>query len=169
GLFRTTAENVNAFLDDKDQFVETALKTTANAKETLVSVETALTADRPASFNDCLVWARHRFELQFVQPVLQLLHNFPVDAVTSTGQPFWSGPKRAPKPLTFDAADPLHMEYIVPPPTCMRSTTASTRPDPDATAGKRSSACPAPELRIGYEYEREAEHIIDIERYYVMS
>ncbi|KNE64348.1 ubiquitin-activating enzyme E1 [Allomyces macrogynus ATCC 38327] len=113
GLFRTTAENVNAFLDDKDQFVETALKTTANAKETLVSVETALTADRPASFNDCLVWARHRFELQFVQPVLQLLHNFPVDAVTSTGQPFWSGPKRAPKPLTFDAADPLHMEYIV--------------------------------------------------------
>jgi ubiquitin-activating enzyme E1 len=42
----------------------------------------------------------------------QLLHNFPVDQITATGQPFWSGSKRPPEPLTFDAADPLHLMYV---------------------------------------------------------
>ena len=32
--------------------------------------------------------------------------------VTTTGQPFWSGSKRAPVPLVFDASDPLHLAYI---------------------------------------------------------
>ena len=32
--------------------------------------------------------------------------------LTSTGQPFWSGSKRAPVALVFDASDPLHLAYI---------------------------------------------------------
>ena len=32
---------------------------------------------------------------------------------TQTGVPFWSPPKRLPKPLAFDAADPLHMQFVV--------------------------------------------------------
>lgn len=33
--------------------------------------------------------------------------------MTSTGQPFWSGPKRCPEPLEFDVSDPLHLDYVV--------------------------------------------------------
>jgi len=33
--------------------------------------------------------------------------------ITSTGAPFWSGPKRAPKPLKFDPNDPVHLEFIL--------------------------------------------------------
>jgi len=30
----------------------------------------------------------------------------------SSGQPFWSGPKRSPQPETFNAADPLHLDFV---------------------------------------------------------
>ncbi|KAJ7672121.1 hypothetical protein B0H17DRAFT_1208782 [Mycena rosella] len=37
----------------------------------------------------------------------------PQDALTSTGQLFWSGHKRAPEPLVFNSDDPLHLQYII--------------------------------------------------------
>lgn len=41
-----------------------------------------------------------------------MLFNFPPNQVTSSGQPFWSGPKRCPEPLVFDVNEPLHLDYI---------------------------------------------------------
>jgi len=38
---------------------------------------------------------------------------FPEDHKDSQGQPFWSGPKRCPSPIPFDAADPLHVSFIL--------------------------------------------------------
>jgi len=49
----------------------------------------------------------------FNNSILQLLHNFPADHITSSGTPFWSGSKRAPSFITFDLEDPLHMDFIV--------------------------------------------------------
>lgn len=40
------------------------------------------------------------------------MFNFPPDQTTSSGQPFWSGPKRCPQPLTFDVNEPLHLDYV---------------------------------------------------------
>ena len=45
--------------------------------------------------------------------IAQLIYNFPLDMVTSSGAPFWSGPKRPPTTLAFSPDDPLHMEFIV--------------------------------------------------------
>ena len=67
--------------------------------------------ERPADFKDCLLWARKRFEEQYANQIKQLLHNFPPDMVTSTGQPFWSGTKREPTPLQFSVDDALHVEF----------------------------------------------------------
>jgi len=53
-----------------------------------------------------------KFEELFNNNIQQLLYNFPKDMVTSTGAPFWSGPKRAPIPLKLNAADPLHLDFI---------------------------------------------------------
>lgn len=39
---------------------------------------------------------------------------FPRDAKTKEGNPFWSGPKRAPTHQQFDASNPLHINFIVP-------------------------------------------------------
>ena len=67
---------------------------------------------KPSTLQDCVVWARLQFETQFTNRIKQLLHNFPKDSVLSTGMKFWSGPKRAPAPIEFDANDPVHVEFI---------------------------------------------------------
>lgn len=43
----------------------------------------------------------------------QLTYTFPEDAATSTGAPFWSAPKRFPRPLEFSAADPSHLHFAM--------------------------------------------------------
>jgi ubiquitin-activating enzyme E1 len=68
--------------------------------------------DRPSSFADCIKWARLHFEENFSNQIKQLLFNFPRDQQTSTGQPFWSGPKRCPDAIVFDVNDPLHLDYV---------------------------------------------------------
>ena len=37
---------------------------------------------------------------------------FPADHKDKDGQPFWSGPKRAPHPIPYDEHDPLHAHFI---------------------------------------------------------
>ncbi|KAJ3371127.1 hypothetical protein GGF31_003550 [Allomyces arbusculus] len=111
GLFRQPAENVNLYLSTPN-FVDTALRGNT-ARETLLSIKEYLVDARPTSFEECVAWARHKFEELFVNNIKQLLHNFPKDSVTSTGQLFWSGPKRAPDALVFDASNDLHLDFVV--------------------------------------------------------
>jgi len=33
--------------------------------------------------------------------------------ITSSGAPFWSGPKRAPNPIKFDINNPTHVEFVI--------------------------------------------------------
>jgi hypothetical protein len=49
--------------------------------ETLKRIHDSLVASRPGSFEDCVAWARLRFEELFNNLIRQLLHNFPVDQV----------------------------------------------------------------------------------------
>ncbi|CAJ1050608.1 ubiquitin-like modifier-activating enzyme 1 [Xyrichtys novacula] len=118
GLFNQTPENVNLFLRD-DGFVERTLgHGDAEALEVLGGVWSSLSGmkaggQRPASWEDCVSWARCRWETLFNNDICQLLHCFPADQVTPTGLPFWSGSKRCPHPLTFDPDCPTHMDYII--------------------------------------------------------
>ncbi|KAJ3293322.1 hypothetical protein HDU79_000431 [Rhizoclosmatium sp. JEL0117] len=112
GLFRGPAENVNMYLTQPN-FVTTTLKEPGSAKETIESIHHMLVTDRPKSFEQCVAWARFKFQDYYHNQIAQLLYNFPVDAVTSTGTPFWSGPKRAPTKIVFDAEDPLHLDFII--------------------------------------------------------
>ncbi|CAO3643037.1 unnamed protein product [Cunninghamella blakesleeana] len=112
GFFKQPAENVNLYLTQPN-FVEATQKQGASQKETFESVYNFLVAQKPLSFNDCISWARFKFEELYSNNIRQLLFNFPKDSVTSTGQPFWSGPKRAPEPIVFDPNNSTHMDFIV--------------------------------------------------------
>ena len=72
-----------------------------------------LTVDKPNDFNDCIRWARCLFEDNFHNTIAQLLHNFPPNQMTTSGAPFWSGPKRCPAPVKFDADNDEHLDFIV--------------------------------------------------------
>ncbi|KAK2789179.1 hypothetical protein FQN53_002404 [Emmonsiellopsis sp. PD_33] len=115
-LFQTSfvgpAENVNMYLSQPD-YIKTTLKQSGNEKQTLEILRDFLVTDKPLSFDDCIVWARQQFEANFNNAIQQLLYNFPKDSVTSSGTPFWSGPKRAPTPLKFDPTNPTHFSFIV--------------------------------------------------------
>ncbi|KAJ0414949.1 hypothetical protein BJY00DRAFT_294319 [Aspergillus carlsbadensis] len=105
-------EAVNMYLSQPN-YIEQTLKQAGNEKQTLEHLRDFLVTDKPLTFDDCIVWARNQFEAQYNNAIQQLLYNFPKDSTTSTGQPFWSGPKRAPTPLKFDSSSPTHLGFIV--------------------------------------------------------
>ncbi|PHH82501.1 hypothetical protein CDD82_5755 [Ophiocordyceps australis] len=94
-------------------FIETTLKHGGNNKEALETVRNFLTTERPRTFEDCIAWARMLFETEFSNKIQQLLYNFPKNSTTSSGTPFWSGPKRAPDALKFDVNNQTHFGFIV--------------------------------------------------------
>ncbi|KAL3442440.1 hypothetical protein BJX65DRAFT_312893 [Aspergillus insuetus] len=105
-------EAVNMYLSQPN-YIEQTLKQAGNEKQTLEHLRDFLVTDKPLTFDDCIVWARNQFEAQYNNAIQQLLYNFPKDSTTSTGQPFWSGPKRAPTPLKFDSSNPTHLGFII--------------------------------------------------------
>ncbi|KAL6112008.1 uncharacterized protein ACO6RY_08859 [Pungitius sinensis] len=122
GLFKHTPENVNLFLRDEG-FVERTLGLgDAEALEVLGGLWSSLQkmeagGQRPTSWEDCVSWARCKWETLYNNDIRQLLHCFPPKEVTPAGLPFWDGSKRCPHPLTFDPNidddTNFHMDYIV--------------------------------------------------------
>ena len=105
-------ETVNLYLT-QPKYIETTLKQAGQEIPTLESLRDFLVTQKPKDFDDCIVWARLRFEHEYNNEIQQLLYNFPRDSTTSSGAPFWSGPKRAPTPLQFDSGNPTHTEFII--------------------------------------------------------
>jgi len=110
GFFKQSAEDVNAYLSQAD-FLTTLERQPGVRKPTLEGIKTNL-GEKPITFEECIVWARLRFEEDYHNSIAQLIFNFPLDMNTSSGTPFWSGPKRPPAPLAFSSDDELHMSYI---------------------------------------------------------
>ncbi|EIW76161.1 ubiquitin activating enzyme [Coniophora puteana RWD-64-598 SS2] len=111
-LFVKPIETVNQYLSEPN-FLESSLKYSGQQKEQIEQILSYLVTKKPLTFEECIVWARLQFEDRYNNSIRQLLFSLPKDAVTNTGQPFWSGPKRAPDPLTFDSNDPTHLAFII--------------------------------------------------------
>lgn len=111
--FRNNPENAAQYLGDA-KFIEKTLKMPGSQPaQTLDSVRRALIGDRPKDFQECVAWARVKFEENFRNQILQLLHNFPPEQTTSSGAPFWSGPKRCPHGLKFDINNGVHVDFVM--------------------------------------------------------
>lgn len=105
-------ETVNLYLTQPN-YIETTLKQAGQEIPTLESIRDFLVKYKPETFEDCIEWARLRFEHEYNNEIQQLLYNFPKDSTTSSGAPFWSGPKRAPTPLRFDPGNSAHMGFVI--------------------------------------------------------
>ena len=150
GIFKQSAANAAQYISDPT-FIERTLKLPGcQPLEALESVkvryweildksncidrfalflQTALIDERPKTIEDCVKWARFHFQEQYSNQISQLLFNFPPDQQTSSGQPFWSGPKRCPEPIAFDVENAMHLDYVF------------------ATANLRAAVCGIPQLR----------------------
>uniref|UniRef100_A0A4W4EV33 E1 ubiquitin-activating enzyme n=1 Tax=Electrophorus electricus TaxID=8005 RepID=A0A4W4EV33_ELEEL len=113
GLFKQPVENALQYMTDP-KFMERTLKLPgAQPLEVVEAVYKSLVSEYPRSWEQCVAWARNHWQCQYSNNIRQLLHNFPPDQLTSSGAPFWSGPKRCPHPLEFSTSNDLHMDYIV--------------------------------------------------------
>merc|ERR1719424_1876364 len=110
GFFSQSANDVNSYLSQPD-YLQQLERQPGVRKPTLEAIKTNL-CEKPISVEECIVWARMRFEELYHNQIAQLLHNFPLDMLTSTNTPFWSGPKRPPTALAFNSDDPLHLDFI---------------------------------------------------------
>jgi len=99
---------------EEPQFKEKTLALPgAQPLDTLQTVLRLVVKEKPDNFNDCVAWARLTWQELFHNQIAQLLHNFPPDQINSTGSPFWSGPKKCPTILNFDADDQMHFDFVM--------------------------------------------------------
>ncbi|KAF3782429.1 Ubiquitin-activating enzyme E1 1, partial [Nymphaea thermarum] len=114
GLLEKTPTEVNSFLSKPNEY-KAAIRSAGDvqARETLERVIECLGTEYCETFQDCVAWARLKFEDYFSNRVKQLTFTFPEDAATSTGFPFWSAPKRFPRPLVFSVEDVAHRHFIM--------------------------------------------------------
>ena len=113
GLFTQTILNAQLYLENPDEFKKMLHSPGSQPVETLETVKRILVDERPSTFDDCIKWARLHFEENYRNQIVQLLHNFPPDQKTSSGAPFWSGPKKCPHPIEFDPNNQLHLDYVI--------------------------------------------------------
>ncbi|KAK4760364.1 hypothetical protein SAY87_005257 [Trapa incisa] len=114
GLLEKTPTEVNAYLSNPADYAKAMTNAgDAQARDTLECVLECLDRERCEAFEDCITWARLKFEDYFANRVKQLIYTFPEDAATSTGTPFWSAPKRFPHPLQFSLSDPGHLHFVM--------------------------------------------------------
>lgn len=107
------AANVNEYLTDPE-FLEPTLQLAGpQAVEQLQAVLHSLVQQRPHIWADCVNWAFHYWHTQYSDNIQQLLHSFPPHQLTSSGALFWSGSRRCPHPLSFDANNSLHLDYVM--------------------------------------------------------
>ncbi|XP_062172373.1 ubiquitin-activating enzyme E1 1 isoform X2 [Alnus glutinosa] len=114
GLLEKTPAEVNAYLSNPSEYSTAMINAgDAQSRDNLERVLECLDKERCETFQDCITWARLKFEDYFANRVKQLIYTFPEDAATSTGAPFWSAPKRFPRPLQLSTADPSHLHFVM--------------------------------------------------------
>nr|KAJ0187245.1 hypothetical protein LSAT_V11C900462630 [Lactuca sativa] len=109
GLLEKTPSEVNAYLSNPGEYTSGMRNAgDAQARDNLERVLECLDREKCESFQDCITWAHY-----FCNRMKQLIFTFPEDAATSTGAPFWSAPKRFPRPLEFSVSDPSHLHFVL--------------------------------------------------------
>jgi ubiquitin-activating enzyme E1 len=65
------------------------------------------------SYDSCVKLAKETFNQYYDHSIRDLLSIFPKDHKDKDGQAFWSGPKRAPSPIVFDASNKMHIGFLM--------------------------------------------------------
>ena len=112
GLLSKGPGEANNYLDSPEQFVDGLVNShDSNSKEIAQQVVDTLVNTKCSTFDECIAWGRYKFEEYFYNKIAQLTFTFPKDATTSSGNLFWSPPKRFPEMIKFDPADAVHQAF----------------------------------------------------------
>ena len=119
GEFTQIIVEINGYLEN-DKYLQELHKNNASEELSILkNIQKNLESDkakkgqRPLNFQDCVNWARNKFQADYSNQIRKLLYNFPHDSKTTEGALFWSPPKRAPFDIKFNENDELHIGYII--------------------------------------------------------
>jgi len=113
-LFVESPREVNTYLSDTAAFLKkVAQEGTGTSQLARLNGIKRILEQRSGPFDMCARFAVLEFQDKFHDSIAQLMHTFPIDHKTSEGTLFWSGPKRPPAAIKFDASDELHLEFVM--------------------------------------------------------
>lgn len=109
-----TPNDVISYIDKPLPFVGQLKQNTtiSGVRSTMEEIKKLVDLKKSANFDKCIEVARTYFDSLFDHQIQNLLSIFPEDAKDKDGQPFWSGPKRAPHPEHYDPTDALHVHFV---------------------------------------------------------
>eukprot|EP01080_Neovahlkampfia_damariscottae_P011921 gene11921-5326_t len=113
GTFKQSIEDTNKYLKSPTEFTKSLDEEGLSKSTVIKNVHENLFVNCPTTFEECVLWARLKFQSLFHNQISQLLYNFPEDMITSSGAAFWSGSKKPPVAIKFDSNDPLHLNFII--------------------------------------------------------
>ncbi|OII72057.1 ubiquitin-activating enzyme [Cryptosporidium ubiquitum] len=116
GVFTSDPQEVVTFLNNPSEYIQN-LRQRGNPHVILEKSQKIFElinwiSEKTPTHEDCIQRAIYLFHDYFYCQIKQLLANFPPDHVNSDGFPFWSGPKRCPKPIKLNIEDKLHFDFI---------------------------------------------------------
>lgn len=113
-FFYDTPNDAASYIDKPQVFIFQLKQNTTitGVRSTMEEIKKLVDLKRSANFDKCVEVARLHFESLFNHQIANLLYMFPEDHKDKDGQPFWSGPKRAPHPIVFNPQDPLHVHFV---------------------------------------------------------
>lgn len=117
-MFGKDFADVKVFLADKQTYLEqqrSAARTSSGRHTAIAEMKKVLEILEDASsvtFEGCVRKAFLYFHDCFRDRILNLIHNYPEDAMTKTGEKFWSGAKRFPLAARLELDNTVHIEFI---------------------------------------------------------
>lgn len=113
--FVDTPGDLINFLDNQKRFVFELKSdsTSSGVRASLDRINNFIAMKQSSSFESCVKLGRELFDNYYDHTIRDLLSIFPKDHKDKDGQPFWSGPKRAPSPVTFDVNDATHLSFVL--------------------------------------------------------
>lgn len=114
-LFVDTPGDLVSYLDNSKLFVAQLKQNSTSTAiiDTLTRIIDMINMKSNNAFESCVTLARDHFNDFFDFQIQDLLSLFPKDHKDKDGQPFWSGPKRCPSPIAFNAEDPRHVNFVL--------------------------------------------------------
>eukprot|EP00331_Platyophrya_macrostoma_P003474 CAMPEP_0176424196 /NCGR_PEP_ID=MMETSP0127-20121128/10705_1 /TAXON_ID=938130 /ORGANISM="Platyophrya macrostoma, Strain WH" /LENGTH=779 /DNA_ID=CAMNT_0017805231 /DNA_START=99 /DNA_END=2438 /DNA_ORIENTATION=- len=106
-IYSQRPKGLMKILDELDKYEPTDSQEIKTLREAV-----SLLKKRPTNFQDCIKYARQKFQKYYVNDIRQLLYTYPIDAKTKEGNPFWSLPKRPPTEILFDSKNALHAHFV---------------------------------------------------------
>ena len=79
--FVKPAQTCNQYLTEPN-FVESSLKYSGSQRTQLDQIKAYLKDEKPITFEECIIWARRRFEKDYNHEISQLLYSLPKDHVS---------------------------------------------------------------------------------------